>query len=279
MERLQRLHLLASADELDRLTAHLADREGRTAAGITVQFGENCSSDAHLIVEGTGELGCLLANHRIHHQQHLIGLHGGTDPHHLLHHLGVDLETAGGVHQEGVEPLLLRFGQASRGDVLWLGLSSEAEHLHIDLGTQRLELLDSSWSIDVGTHHQGSTSLVLEVQTKLGRGGGLTRTLKASHQHDGGSLGRLGQRSVITPHDLHQLLMDHLDELLIRVDPSHHFSADGFVADLSNEVLHHRQAHIRFKQRPTDVLQRPIDVALADRVLAPQPLDRILKTG
>ena len=117
------------------------------------------------------------------------------------------------------------------------------------------------------------------MEAQLGRSGGFAGTLKAGHQHDGGGFSRLGQRSVIAPHDLHQLLMDQLDELLIRADPAHHLSTDGFVADLSHELFHHLQAYIRFKQRPTDVLQGAIDVGLADAVLAAQPLDRILKTG
>ena len=73
--------------------------------------------------------------------------------------------------------------------------------------------------------------------------------------------------------------MDHLDELLIRADPAHHLGTDGLLADLSDEVLDHRQAHIRLQQGATHILQRPIDVGFADLVLAFQPLDRILKTG
>ena len=279
MERLQGLHLLAGADELDRLTAHLADRKGGTTAGITIKLGEHRSGDAHLVVEGAGEFGRFLTDHRIHHQQHLIGLHSGADPHHLLHHLGVDLEATGGVDQERVEPFLLRLGQTSGRNVFRFGLSTEAEHLHIDLSTERFQLLDGGWSVNVGAHHQGSSPLILEVEAQLGRCGGFTGTLKAGHQHDGGSFSRLGQRSVIAPHDLHELFMDHLDELLIRADPAHHLRTNGFVADLSHELLHHRQADVGFQQGPTDVLQGSIDVGFADAVLATQPLDRILKTG
>ena len=106
MERLESLNFFARTDEFDGLTAHLANRQRRATAGITIELGEHRSSNPHLIVEGTGELGCLLANHRIHDQQHLIGLHGATNPHHLLHHLGVDLQTACGIDQEGVVTLL-----------------------------------------------------------------------------------------------------------------------------------------------------------------------------
>ena len=230
-------------------------------------------------MEGTGELSSLLADHRIHHQQHLVGLHGGADPHHLLHHLGVDLKATGGVHQQGVEALLLRLGQTSRGNLLWLGLSTEAEHLHIDLSTECFQLLDGGWPVDVGTHHQGTTPLILEVQAQLGCGRGFTRTLQTCHQHHRWRLSRFGQRRVIAPHDLHQLLVHHLDELLIRTDTAHHLGADGLLAHIGNEVLHHWKAHVGLQQGTTHIFQRAFNVGVADLVLAFQPFDRILKPG
>ena len=43
MEDIEGLHLLAGADKLDRLVDHGLDREGGTAAGITVHLGEHHS--------------------------------------------------------------------------------------------------------------------------------------------------------------------------------------------------------------------------------------------
>ena len=63
MKRLKSLNFFARTDEFDRLTTHLANRQGRATAGITIELGEHSSGDPHLIVEGTGELSRLLANH------------------------------------------------------------------------------------------------------------------------------------------------------------------------------------------------------------------------
>ena len=152
MEGLQGLHLFAGADELDRCPAHLADREGRAPPGISVQLGEHGPADAHLLMEGPGEVGRLLADHRIHHQQNLIGVAGLADPHHLLHHRRVDLQAAGGVHQHGVEPLGLRLFDAGGGNRFGGGLGAEAEHLHPDLAPQGAQLLDRSRSVDIRSH-------------------------------------------------------------------------------------------------------------------------------
>ena len=230
-------------------------------------------------MEGTGELSRFLADHRIHHQQHFIRLHCGSDPHHLLHHLGVDLQASGGVHKQRVEAFLLRLGQTCRRNLFRLGISPEAEYLHTDLPTQGLQLIDGSRTVDISTHHQRPAAQILEMETKLGGRSGLTSTLQTGHQHDRGSLIGVGERRVVTAHHLNQLIVHHLDELLVGTDPTHDLSTDGLVPDLSNKVLDDRKAHVCFQQGATHILERPFDIGVADLVLASQPLDRIFKAG
>ena len=74
-------------------------------------------------MEGPGEIGGFLADHGIHHQQHLVRCSGFPDPHHLLHHRLIDLEPAGGVHQHGVEAFRLSLGNARRSNRLGFGIS------------------------------------------------------------------------------------------------------------------------------------------------------------
>ena len=145
--------------------------------------------------------------------------------------------------------------------------------------TKGPELLNGRRTVDIGTHHQGTAALIFEMQAKLCGGRCLTGTLQAGHEHNRRSFGGLGQGSVIASHHLHQLLMHHLDELLVRADPTNHFGADGLLPHIGNKVFDHRQAHIRFKQRSTHVFKGRLDVRLADGVLASQPLDRIFKAG
>ena len=279
MEGLQRLHLLAGADELDRRTADLADREGGATAGIAIEFGEHGAGDSHLLVEGAGEIGGLLANHRIHHQQHLVGLHGIADPHHLLHHRGIDLQPAGGIHQHRVVALLFGLAEAGGGDLLGLGLRAEAEYLHTDLGAQGFELIDGGRPIHVGGHQQRLAALLLEVQPQLGGGGGFASPLQAGHQHHAGTAGfaALGQGGIGATHGLHQLFVHHLDELLVGADPPHHLRPEGLAPHLINEILHHRQAHIGLQQGAPHVLQGRFDVGFTDGGLTPEGLDGVIE--
>ena len=277
VERLQRLHLLAGADEFDRRAAHLADREGGATPGVAVHLGEHGPGDAHLLMERAGEFSGLLADHRIHHQQHLIGCHGAADPHHLLHHRGVDLEAAGGVNDHRVEAFLAALGQARFSDRFGLGIGAEAEHLHIDLLAQRLQLIDGRGPVGVGGHQQRFAPLLFEVQAELGGGGGFTGALQAGHQHHGGGLLGFGQGLIGPAHHLNELLVDELDELLIGADAPHHISAEGFLAHLSDEAFDHRQADVGVQQGAAHIFEGAVDVALADRGLALEAADGILK--
>ena len=279
MERLQRLDLFTGADELDRLTAHFADGQRRTTAGIAIELGQHRPGNAYLLMESTGQFSRFLANHRIHHQQHLIGLHSGANSHHLPHHFGVDLKATGGVDQKGVVPLRLRLRQTGCSDLFRLCVCSQTEHINTNLPTQSFQLLDGSRAIHVSTHHQRATALIFEMQAKLGRCRGFTGPLKAGHQNHRGGLGGLGEGGVVSTHHIHQLIVNHLDELLVGAHPTHHLSADGLVSDLGNKILNHRKADIGFEQRATNLLQSPINIGFADLVLASQPFDCIFKAG
>ena len=278
MEGLQRLHLFAGADELDRCAAHLANRQGGATTRIAIELGEHRAGDAHLCMERAGELGRLLADHRVDHQQHLVGLHRLADPHHLFHHRRVDLQSTGGVDQHGVEAFGFCFFDAGGSDVLRFGVSPQAEHLHTDLLPQGAQLLNGGGPINIGSHQQGLAPLLLEVQAQLGGGGGLASPLQTRHQDHGGGLLSAGQGGVLATHGEHQLFVDQLDELLIRADTAHHFGTDRLAPHLLDEVLDHQQAHIRLQQGATHLLERFVDVRLRNRGLTPQALDGVFKT-
>ena len=117
------------------------------------------------------------------------------------------------------------------------------------------------------------------MQAQLGRGRGFTGPLKAGHQNNRGSLRGMGEWCVVATHHVHQLIVDHLDKLLVGAHPTHHLSADGLTAHLRHKILDHRKADIGFEQRTTNLLESPIDVGFADLVLASQPFDSIFKAG
>ena len=81
---------------------------------------------------------------------------------------------------------------------------------------------------------------------------------------------RLSPEGVVATHHLHELFVDHLDEL-VRTHTTDHLGTDGFLTHLGNEILHHRKVDIGFEQSSTHVLQGTLNVGFADGVLAFSP--------
>ena len=65
LEQLERLGLLAGADEQDGLAGHLTHRQCRAAAGIAVGLGENHAGEAQGIVERPRRVDGILAGHAV----------------------------------------------------------------------------------------------------------------------------------------------------------------------------------------------------------------------
>ena len=72
VEILERVELLAGADQLDRLAGDGAHRERRAAAAVAVDAGEHDAGDADALVEGLGEVDRVLAGERVGDEQDLV---------------------------------------------------------------------------------------------------------------------------------------------------------------------------------------------------------------
>ena len=118
------------------------------------------------------------------------------------------------------------------------------------------------------------------MQAELGGGGGFAGALQAGHQHHRGRAGfaSCGQGGVLASHGFNQLLVHQLDKFLIRANAPHHLGAHGLAAHLLDEVLNHRQAHIRLQQGSTHLLERAFHVGFRDRGLPSQTLNRLFKS-
>ena len=73
MEDVEVIQFLAGGREQDRHTGDLTHRQRRTAAGITVQFGQYHAGVADSGTEGLGGGHRVLTDHRVKHEQRLIG--------------------------------------------------------------------------------------------------------------------------------------------------------------------------------------------------------------
>ena len=102
VELLQRIDLLARADELDRLAGDGAHRERGAAAGIAVHAGQHDAGDAEAAVEGARGVDRVLAGERIGDEEHLVRVGGGAHVRRLDHQRLVHGHAAGGVEHHHV---------------------------------------------------------------------------------------------------------------------------------------------------------------------------------
>ena len=111
-------------------------------------------------MERLGGLHGVLAGHRVDDEERVVGRHCTGDQPDLLHHLGVDRESTGGVDDDDVATEALRlFDTLERGEDRVVGVGVDG---HIDLAAEGAELLDGGGALEVGTHEERLTALRLE---------------------------------------------------------------------------------------------------------------------
>ncbi len=91
----------------------MANRERRTAASITVDFGQHDAGERQRFVKRFSGIGRILTGHGIDHKQRFNRLNRGMNLLDLVHHRFIDVQTAGGIHQQHI--VEFQFGFFERG--------------------------------------------------------------------------------------------------------------------------------------------------------------------
>ena len=107
---------LAIGGEHDRASRDARDREGSTAAGVTIQLGEYDPVETDSLAERVRSVDCVLADHGVDDEEDLVRMNGITDVNSLLHHFGVDAEPAGGVDDDHVIEATFSLGNRGAGN-------------------------------------------------------------------------------------------------------------------------------------------------------------------
>ena len=169
VEHVEGIHLLADTDELDGLVNHGADGEGGTATSVAIEFGEHHAVEVETIVEGLGRVDGVLTRHGVHHEEGFMRMHRRFDAGNLVHHLLIDGQTAGGIDDD--HALVLRLGvlDGMLGDLDRVFVALFAIHLHLDLLTEGLQLLDGGGTIHVtGDEQHLLAALAFQIIGQLG---------------------------------------------------------------------------------------------------------------
>ena len=245
VEGLQRVDLLAGADELDRLAGDEAHRQRRATARIAVHPGQHHAGQRHFAAEILGHIHGVLPGQRIDDQQRLGGTGCLRDRLHFGHQRLVDMQPPGSVQHQHVKALQLRRLQRALRDINRLLPGDDRQRRHANLLAQHLQLVLRGRAIDVeGRHHHLLAALVFQQLGQLGRRRRLARALQTHHHHDGGRRHIQLDVGILAAQRLHQAVVHDLHDLLAGRHRLQHFHADRTLGRPVDEVLHHRQRYI-----------------------------------
>ena len=167
-------------------------------------------------------------------------------------------------------------GDAAAGDGDRIGRLGEDRHL--DLATERAELIDGRGALQVGSDENRVATLGLEPASQLRRRGRLARALKSCQQHHGRRLRRVRDAEGLAAERGDELLVDDLDDLLCRREALREVGAQALLADARDDAANDREVDVGLEKGHADLAQHLVDVAVAESPLAPEPFEDAVET-
>ncbi len=199
-------------------------------------------------------------------------LHLAADADQLFHQRLVDVKTARRVDDEHVAADLPGPLEAVLGDVHRVGVGAFVVHGHVQLFAQSLELIHGGRAVDVARHHRRALALSEQELGQLAAGRGLARALQTNHHDHGWRAGREDQLGGGRTHEVRELFVDDLDELLGRCQALEHLDAHGPFLDLGDELLDDLVVDVGLEQGEPDLARGALDILLRQLALPLQPV-------
>ena len=152
---------------------------------------------------------------------------------------------------------------------------SRAVDGHLDLLAELLELVDRGGALQVGGDEARLAALLAQVQRELAGGRRLARALQAGEQDDRELPER--ETGLALAHQLRQLVVDDLHDLLAGRQALEDLLAERPLADGGDEVAHDREVDVRLEQREADLAHRTRDRLLVELALLAQVAEGALQ--
>ena len=226
-------------------------------------------------MKALGDVDRILTGHRVDDEKRLVRLYRVAHAFELAHELVVDVQTTGGVDQHRVVTVVARLLACLARDVDRIGLGLGRIDRHVDLLGQLRQLFDCGRTVDVGRHQiRLATELRAQMQGELGGCRGLTGTVQTHQHHDHRRRRRQVELGGRPTHELGELLIDDLDEVLLGSQAGEHFAAQRLAAHLVGEIANHVDVDVGLEQRQTHLADRVLDVLFGDLAVPAQTFDR-----
>jgi hypothetical protein len=230
-------------------------------------------------MELAGTLDGVLSGHGVGHVQQVAGLDGGLDRLELAHELVVDVQPAGGVHDERVEAQVARRCERAARARDRIQLPRRIVDAHVDLASEHRQLLDGGRPPHVGGHQEGIAPLLRQQPRQLCGGRRLAGALQAQHQHDPRLARRRRQTAWRLTEQGQQLVTDDAGDVLGRGQAHQHFVAHGLGPDAIDEGLDHAKVDVGFEQGEANLAKHGVDGLFGQARFAAEGLEDVLETG
>ena len=273
MEDIQGFQFLSGRHKFDRFADDRLDRQGGTAAGVTVHLGQDNPVEVQAVIERLGGLDGILAGHGIHDEKRLRWLDSLMQGRNLVHQFLVYGQTAGGIDHHHRKTFGTGLGDGVTGDDDRILLPFLGIDRNLDALTQDLQLLDSCRTECIAGRQQDLDALLLDIQAQFAGERRLTGTVEAGHENDA-RVALDVDVTGIAAHEIGQFVMDDLDHHLLRLDRGQHILAQCLGLDAFAEFLRHLETDVRIQQRLADVLDRFGNIDFGDFAFTLQDLER-----
>ena len=194
----------------------------------------------------------------------------------LVHQRLVDLEAPGGVDDHDVAAVRGRALEALARRDDRVGRLRPVDR-HLELAAELLELVDRRRPLEVGGDEPRGLLLVLaKPERELGRRRRLARALEAAEEDH---RRRAAERElrVGRAHQLGQLLVDDLHDLLAGLEALQHVLAERALADRGDELLDDLEVDVGLEQREADLARRARDGLLVEAGAAAEVAEGVLE--
>ena len=226
MEQLKVFEPFTRGRKHDGLPGDFGNRKRGTTSGVTVKLRQDHTGEVDTFVERLSSGHRVLTNHGVNDEKDFVRVHSCTNIGGLLHEYFVNTQTTSRVDDHHVIQLRLRNFHGVAGDLNRVtNTVARFRRIHIRTRTRahNLQLVHRVWALKVSRHQHGAVPVTLEPVSKLSSQRGLTGTLQTRQHDDGRWLLRKLDPTGLTTQNLHQFVVNDLDDLLARVERLGHF--------------------------------------------------------